>query len=159
MLRKLLTASVLMVGCVAIAPSAMAQIDDSTTVEFTGDIDFDCQISTAQNGTLRPSSSKEIVTLSRGRADIFCNVPYKLVVDSVVPDAANPSTTTSGITLFTSAGGSGRFNQIGANGGEVNLSAGQRSVYPAITADISPTTDDLAPGSYRYTVDLTIANP
>ncbi len=155
MIRRLaLTAGFAVLGAVAFAPSASAQVSDTEDVPFTGTVGSVCTLSDPTPGTLAlvegdPTTlSSTAIDGVSGTVTVNCNSSSTIVTsvnDSpVVPEGFNAETVT--VTLSSSDAG---FTEAGG------LLATSDTDVP-LNVDLEVGSDAPLPeGSYEYTVTVT----
>ncbi len=164
MRRSLLTAGLIILGTVAIAPKTMAQTVD---VPFTGAINYTCSFGTPTPGTLVGSSSQSTTSTMMasggfggssnyiggvvGKVSVNCNSSARLSVSAPVQTGGPTSTPISGSvaavransTTITTSGNSPLLLSTGFNSLDVDAAIDNKGV-------------PLLPGVYSYKVTLTV---
>jgi hypothetical protein len=152
--RSLLTAALICVSSVALAPKTMAQTVD---VPFTGTVGGACTFSQVTPGSLGVNQQTNPTALAGGfsggafgKVSVMCNAPSLLTVSKPV-QTGGPIFT----PMFSDAMVNSQFGSTYANGGSaLSLQTGSPMMLDVdMIADKGST---LTPGTYNYKVTLTI---
>lgn len=152
--RSLLTAALIFVGSVAVAPKTMAQTVD---VPFTGNVGGACTFGQITPGTLGVNQPTNPTSLAGGfpggafgQVSVTCNAPANLMVAMPV-QTGGPTFT----PIFSDAFVNSPLGSRNANGGSLSLPPNGGST-PLTVDMIVDKGSPLVPGTYNYKVTLTI---
>lgn len=153
--RSLLTAALIFVGSVALAPKTMAQTVD---VPFTGNVGGACSFGQVIPGSLGVNQPTNPTALAGGfsggafgKVSVSCNTPARVMV-SKPQQTGGPGL----FPMFSDAMINSSFGSTNASGAPpMPLPTGG----PSVPLDVDMYVDNgspLAPGTYDYKVTLTI---